>query len=36
LEKEGWKLGLILVISTLAVLVSTAGIARLIKQKGDE
>jgi len=36
LKKEGWKLGLILVISTLAVLVSTAGIARLTKQKGDE
>ncbi|GGE04649.1 CidA/LrgA family protein [Marinithermofilum abyssi] len=36
LEKEGWKLGFILVISTLAVLLSTAGIARLTKKEGDE
>lgn len=36
LEKEGWKLGLILVVSTITVLVSTAGIARLIRVKGEK
>jgi holin-like protein len=36
LMKDGWKLGLILVVSTIAVLVSTAGIARMTKAKGEE
>jgi holin-like protein len=36
LKKEGWKLGLILVVSTIAVLVATAGIARITKANGDE
>ncbi|BCU82934.1 hypothetical protein JIR001_27170 [Polycladomyces abyssicola] len=36
LKKEGWKLGLILVVSTIAVLVAMAGIARITKAKGEE
>ncbi|MDN4595048.1 CidA/LrgA family protein [Polycladomyces subterraneus] len=36
LKKEGWKLGLILVVSTITVLVATAGIARMTKAKGEE
>jgi holin-like protein len=36
LEKEGWKLAFILVVSTATVLVSTVGMARLMKKGRDE
>ncbi|PTM59334.1 CidA/LrgA family protein [Desmospora activa] len=36
LEKEGWKVGTILVITTIAVLTSTAVFAHLTNKKGDK